>query len=174
VTGSAPRNEGAVRPRRPRGRPFRATLFLAAALCFFLPFGTVSCGDPVQVTGIELVTRSVPGAGIEHGEANFEQEVEDQGCVPAALAFGAALAGLALALWGARRGWTLGLSLFGLAALGVLRFFASGADKVQVEVGFIGALVCFGLATLEHLNAVIVDREKSSTTRVPPGALPRL
>jgi hypothetical protein len=151
-------------------------LFLAAALCFLLPFGTVSCEEePVHVTGIELATKSVPGTGrLEDGEPNFAQEVENRGFVPAALALASALLGFGLALAGARCRWTFGVALFGLAALAILRFVATDADTVRVEVGFIGALVCFGLAVLDDLNAAISFRERRSSARVPPGALPRL
>jgi hypothetical protein len=135
----------------------------------------VSCRDEtVQVTGVELMTKNVQGAGIKGGEPNFAQDVENRGFVPALLAFSAALLGLGLALAMARSGWTLGASLLALGALVILLLSSTDADRVRVEVGFIGAVVCFGLAVLEHLNALIVDREKSSTTRVPPGALPRL
>ena len=158
-----------------RARSLRVTLFLAATLCFFLPFGTVSCGDDrVHVTGMQLVTKSVPGAGLENGETNFAQDVEDEGYVPAAFTFGIALVGLALALVNARRGWTIAASLFGLVGLAVLRLVASDADTVRVEVGYIGALACFGLAILGDLNAIIFNREQRSPTRIPPGALPRL
>jgi hypothetical protein len=177
MTGRVTKSEGAVDPRRPPARPQRPVLYLAAALCFLLPFGTVSCEEkqPVDVTGIELATKSVPGTGrLEDGEPNFAQEVENRGFVPAALALAAALLGFGLALAGVRNRWTFGVALFGLAALGILRFVASDADTVRVEVGFIGALVCFGLAVLDDLNAAICSTEKRSSTRIPPGALPRL
>ena len=176
MTGRVTKSEGAVDPRRPPARPQRPVLFLAAALCFLLPFGTVSCEEePVHATGIELATKSVPGTGrLDDGEPNFAQEVENRGFVPAALALAAALLGFGLALAGVRNRWTLGVALFGLAALGILRFVASDADTVRVEVGFIGALVCFGLAVLDDLNEAMCSRETSSSTRIPPGALPRL
>jgi hypothetical protein len=75
-----------------------AVLFAAAALCFLLPFGTVSCSgdDKVTVTGVELVTRTVPGAGATQGEPTLAQQVEDDGFVPAVVALVAVLLGLAL------------------------------------------------------------------------------
>src|SRR4051812_35965765 len=97
-------------------------VFGLIALCFLLPFGTVrSCDDSwdeteVRITGIQLVTHSVPratgawqseDAATNLGEdAAFTREVEKNLGLPAEIAFGAAIVGLVLGLLGvAGGGW---------------------------------------------------------------------
>src|SRR5262245_7364530 len=81
------------------GRVLCPALFAAAVMCFLLPFGTVSCSGEgeVHVTGVELVTRTVPNARKTAAGPNLAQQVEDEGSFWAFVALAALLLGLVLA-----------------------------------------------------------------------------
>ena len=172
MTGVATHAEGAVRPRRPfAGSRRRAILFALAALCFFLPFGTVSCGDEkVQVTGVQLVSQNVPGAQEEppYGK-NLAQEVEDEGFAKSAIALWILLMGLALAAWRPQAiGKTFLVTLCGILALLSLPATAIAllAD-VTLGPGYVAALG-IELWVAGDCLVLLVRRRRGSP---PPGVL---
>lgn len=125
----------AVSPRAGGGvatgsRSLTATLFAVCLLAFLLPFGTVSCGEPVSFTGLELVTASVTGE-----DAELVREIEGQGIVLALAVVVAALLGLCLALAGlSGQGWS---ALAGLVALLLLPWVAAlGLADFRIQAGF--------------------------------------
>lgn len=157
-----------------------AALFAAAALCFLLPFGTVSCsGDgTVKVTGAELVTRTVPGAGATQGEPTLAQQVEDDGFVPAVVALVAVLLGFALVVTRPEAiGKAFVITLVGIVALLCLPGTAvlELAD-FTLGAGFVLALVLELL--LACVWVILLRRRRSDRAWtepiLPPGAVPRL
>src|SRR6185295_7071299 len=76
------------------------SLFALAALCFLLPFGTVSCdGAKTSFTGIQLVTHTVPQGGpIDEPDcsADLSTCIEHETSTAAGLALLAALVGVVL------------------------------------------------------------------------------
>jgi hypothetical protein len=101
-------------------------LFAVVALCFLLPFATVSCdGASTSFTGIQLVTHTVPrGGSVSEApdcSADISVCVEHDGSAAAEIAFAAVLIGLVLGVLGIRRGpgWCV---LAGLVTLGYLPF----------------------------------------------------
>jgi hypothetical protein len=187
VTGSAPQSDGAVSPHRPfPGAGRRLLLFAVAALCFLLPFGTVSCGgEKVEVTGFQLVTRSVPNAGVddEFGQPNLAQEVEDAAFVHALIALAAVLVGFALAGWAPTAiGRAFLVSLGAIIALLSLPVRA-GAELVDFTLGpgFVFALAAELWLAGDLLHALVRRRwprkQRSARTsrrrsHLPPGAVP--
>jgi hypothetical protein len=121
--------------------------FAVVLASFLLPFGTVGCDEErVRVTGVDLVTFSVPGAGLERdGDPNLAQEVENGGGAFALVALACAAAGLVLAAAGA--GWWGLLSGVGVVALLALpeRAAAELAD-VWLHSGFVLAVLGFAVA----------------------------
>ena len=116
------------------------TVFSAALLAFLLPFGTVSCGSPIKVTGLELATFQVQGDDDE-----FAEEVEGHGSIVALLALVSAAAGFALAAAG--RGWRGVVSVVGLTALLLLPLIAvSELADLWLHEGFVLAVVSFSAA----------------------------
>ena len=75
-----------------------STLFAAALLAFLLPFATVSCGEPVTFTGLELATGRVADDAPSAGQREFGDEIESNGTVLALIALVASAVGLVLAL----------------------------------------------------------------------------
>ena len=143
------------------------TLYAAVALSFLLPFGTVSCdSDHVTVTGMQLVTRSVPGAGSDDVGPNLAQQVEDGGAAPAVLCLVAVLSALGLA-WTRHLGWRFVAALSALLLLLWLpvKAAASLAD-VQLGVGFL-----LGASLLLVANGVEI-RRLVHRRRVRKGRLP--
>ena len=74
-------------------RSLAVALFAAALLAFLLPFGTVSCGEPVTFTGLELATSTVHG-----DDEALVDDIEGQGAFFAILAAISVLAGAGLCL----------------------------------------------------------------------------
>jgi len=134
--------------------------FAVVLFAFLLPFGTVSCGEPVRVTGAELATFRVPGAGADAGgEPNFAQQVEDQGSVLALVALLCAAAGLALAAFG--KGWWGLASAAGLGALILLPLNAAASlADVWLDVGFV--LAAIGFTTAGCLRALARARRRAA------------
>ena len=155
-------------------------LFAAIALCFLLPFGTVSCSgdDKVTVTGVELVTRTVPGAGATHGEPTLAQQVEDDGFVPAAVALVAVLLGLALVVTRPQAiGKAFLITLVGIVAL----LWLPGTAMLELAdftlgPGFVLALVLELLLACVCVILLLRRRTDGVWTEpiLPPGAVPRL
>jgi hypothetical protein len=173
-----------VRPHRPFTRSRRrAILFAVAALCFFLPFGTVSCGDEkVHVTGVQFVSQTVPGAHEEppYGR-NLAQEVEDEGFTKAGIALLALLVGLALAAWRPQAiGKAFLVTLCGILALLSLPATAIAllAD-VTLGPGYVAALGIELWVAGDCLVLLVRRRRGSAPPGVPrarpilpPGAVP--
>ena len=157
-----------------------AVLFAAAALCFLLPFGTVSCSgdDKVTVTGVELVTRTVPGAAATQGEPTLAQQVEDDGFVPAVVALVAVLFGLVLVV---TRPEAIGKAfLITLVAIVALLWLPGTAMLELADFtlgpGFVLALVLELLLTCVCVILLLRRRTGRVWTEaiLPPGAVPRL
>ena len=132
------------------------TVFALVALAFLLPFATVSGGSArTALTGIQLVTRTVPHGGrpgtSETGCA-FNTEigrcVERQAAWVAELALAAALLGLALGLLGIQRGpgWCAAVGVVTMAFL----YLTSGYAGVDVHSGYVSILLLFVWAGLLH------------------------
>ena len=161
-------DENPIAPRLPRslggsaagaGRLTVSALFAAALLAFLLPFGTVSCGTPVTFTGLELATANVAG--------DDEYVVDEANGTPALVAAVAALsavAGLLLALAGARGQGTS--ALVGLLALLLLPWM-TGLAEFQVHVGF--DLAVAALATVVAWRArLLIGRRRAARLRIWP------
>jgi len=134
-------------------RGLTATLFAAALLAFLLPFGTVSCGEPVTFTGLELATGTV------HGEDDsIVADLNSQGRPLALIAGISALVGGALAVAG-RRGQG-SAALIGLLALALMPLRALlqplGAPDFTVRVGYVTA--CGSLAALVGIRSRLLLR----------------
>ena len=177
MTDGTPQNEGAVRPRRPYAgsRRRHVILFAVAALCFFLPFGTVSCGgdEKVEVTGVQLVSRTVPDAHEELGEPNLAQQVEDGAFALATIALLAVLAGLGLA---ARAPAAIGNTF--LVALGGILALLSLPAKAVLELadvtlgpGYVAALAIELWLAADCL--VLLVRRRRGRLRPAHGPRPR-
>src|ERR687888_2256848 len=85
------------------------TLFALIALCFFLPFATVSCDNArTSFTGVQLVTKTVPKGGkVDEAPdcaADLSVCVEKEASRTGRLALFGALAGLLLGLFGVIKG----------------------------------------------------------------------
>lgn len=127
--------------------------FALVLVSFLFPFGTVGCdGERVRVTGVDLVTFSVPGAGLDRdGDPNLAQEVESGGGAFALVALVCAAAGLVLAAAGA--GWWGLLSGLGVAALLALPYrAASELADVWLHSGFVLAVFGFAVAGVTGLE----------------------
>jgi hypothetical protein len=155
-------------------------LFAAAALSFLLPFGTVSCSgdDKVAVTGVELVSRTVPEARESLEGPNLAQQVEEEGFIPAVVALAAVLLGLALAaIWPEALGAALLLSVIGIVALLWLPGTAM-VDMADVTLGpgFVLAFVLELVLARIYVIQLLRGRTGRVSTQVilPPGAVPRL
>ena len=132
------------------------TLFGAALLAFLLPFATVSCGDPVTFTGLELATATVADDTSTFAEREFAADVESNGTLVALLALGAVATGLVLAACGVR-GWGAS-AIVGLLALLLLPWVAaSGLADFAVHEGYV-----FSAAAL---TAVVVRRRVAAVRR---------
>ena len=132
-------------------RRLTGTLFAVALLAFLLPFGTVSCGEPVSFTGAELATASVSGP-----DGEFVREVEGGGTLLAAVAAAAAVVGLALSIAG--RGGGLASGATSLIALLLLPWSAvSELADFEVGAGFelavTALLVIVGVRTAQTIRS---------------------
>ena len=142
------------------------SVFTLIALCFLLPFATVTfvsgCGEftdgQTSFTGIQLVTRTVPrGTGMadcrwraDGGGGRPDQCVEKEGATTAEVAFAAVIVGVVLGLLGiAGGGWC---ALVGLAAFLQL-LFTVGDFKPHVGYALaFGLLVWAGILHFRRLR----------------------
>jgi hypothetical protein len=113
-------------------RRLSPSLFALVALCFFLPFATVSCdGATTSFTGVQLVTHTVPAGGVVHEGSDCSADisvcVERDAATTGTVALAMALLGVLLGLLGIVRGpgW--------LAAVGAIALV-----KLQFAGGFLG------------------------------------
>jgi hypothetical protein len=145
------------------------TLFAAALLAFLLPFATISCGDPVTFTGLELATATVADDTHNFVERDFASEIESNGTVLALLALAAVATGLALAAVG-RRGWGAS-ALVGLIALLLLPWVAaSGLADFAVHEGYVFAAAAL-TAVVGRRRVAAVRRRRRHGIRVWPALL---
>jgi len=131
------------------------TLFALIALCFLLPFATVSCDNAeTTFTGVQLVTRTVPrGGGLDEADCatDISTCVEKKGSGPATLALVSVLVGFALSVLGVEKGsgWCGGVALLSLLWLSG-QIFSVSAD-VTPHAGFGLALLFATWATFLHM-----------------------
>jgi hypothetical protein len=151
-------------------RWFSPSLFALAALCFLLPFATVSCDDAsTAFTGVQLVTHTVPRGGVLDEGPDCSRDisvcVERSASNTATVALAAALLGLALGAIGFVRGpgW---FAAVGVAALVRLQFAGGflGPD-IYFHAGYQLTLLLFTYAGGLHL--------RRAWRRVHPRRLPR-
>ena len=135
--------------RRSNARLGAVTLLAAALLAFLLPFATVSCGDPVTFTGLELATATVADDMHSTTEREFAAEIESNGTLLALLALAAVATGFGAAAFGVRG---VGVSaLVGLLALLLLPWVAGAAwAHFAVHEGY--------LFSVAALTTVVVRR----------------
>jgi hypothetical protein len=111
------------------------TLFALIALCFLLPFATVSCDKAsTSFTGVQLVTRTVPQGGVLDEAPDCSSDisacVERESSLTAELALGLSLVGLVLGLFGVVKGpgWVASATLGALVTLALEPFDTLGPD----------------------------------------------
>ena len=162
-------------------RRLRPALFAATALCFLLPFGTVSCAGEhkVEVTGVDLVSRTVPQARETPDGPNLAQQVEDGAFVKAVFALVAVILGLVLSTARPQAiGKTLVITLAGIVALLSLPATAILAlANVTLGPGFVGVLAIEVLLVILHVALLKHRRRRASSSSVvvlPRGAVPRV
>jgi hypothetical protein len=160
-----------VRPGRPSKPGLRPALFVLVALCFLLPFGSVSCGgETVEATGIQLASRTVPGTGVDPdvGGPNLAQEVEDKAFVQALLALLAPALGLLLSIWRPQAiGRAFLVTLAGIAALLSLPVTAiAELADIALGPGFVFALALEVWLAVHYLISL-------ARRRWPPAQRPR-
>lgn len=148
------------------------SLFGLIAVCFVLPFATVSCDDAsTTFTGIQLVTHTVPRGGVVNEapdcSADISVCVEHTSAPTATLAFVAALLGLALGALGIVRGpgWCAAVSFGSLLVL-PMEGGAFGPD-VNMRVGWVLALLLAAFAGCMHARWAWRRRRRRRAGRVP-------
>jgi hypothetical protein len=133
------------------------TLFGLIAVCFLLPFATVSCDNAsTTFTGVQLVTHTVPRGGVLDEAPDCSTDisvcVERETAPTATIVLAAALVGLFLGLLGVVRGpgWCAAV---GLGALLVLPFEGPflGPD-VTMHDGWDLAVTVSGVACCLHIR----------------------
>jgi ABC-type glycerol-3-phosphate transport system permease component len=145
------------------------SLLALIALCFLLPFATVSCDDArTTFTGAQLVTRTVPAGGMvnEGGDcsADLSRCVQDRSSLPATVALVAALVGLVLGFVGITKGsgWCAALGIGALLWLVEPALEPLGPD-VRLHAGYDLALLLFiGVGGL-RLRAIRHQRRRRRT-----------
>jgi hypothetical protein len=132
------------------------TVFALVALCFVLPFATVSCDKArTSFTGIQLVTRTVPHGGqVDEGSdcsADLSTCVEQHASFPAEIALLAALLGCALGLLAVQKGpgWCAGVA--SVAMLDLVWQTVGTFANVTYHPGLDGALALSAWAAVVHL-----------------------
>lgn len=148
--------------RTPRRRLTSVTLFVAAALAFLLPFGTVSCdADEVSFTGIELATYQVDA---DSSSADLRGDVESEAGWLALIALAASLTGVLFAAAG-RRGGGICASV-GLLAMQLLLFSGvASLATVHVRAGYWLALVTLAAVSV-HLLAVRLNERRRQRAKL--------
>jgi hypothetical protein len=150
------------------------SLFALIAVCFLLPFATVSCDDAsTTFTGVQLVTNTVPRGGVL-GEApdcatDISVCVEREAAPTATIALAAALVGLILGVLGVVRGpgWCATVAFGALLVLPFEGPFLFGPD-VTMHDGWVLALSLSGVAGCVHIRRA---RRRRRPRRQPRGPL---
>lgn len=132
------------------------SLFALIALCFLLPFATVSCDDATTTfTGAQLVTHTVPPGGVLYEAPDCSNDisvcVERNASTTATIALLAALIGLALGVLGVGRGpgWCAAV---GFAALLTLPFRGLVGPDVRMHSGWTLALCLSAFTGCVHIR----------------------
>jgi hypothetical protein len=132
------------------------TLFALIALCFLLPFATVSCDNArTSFTGVQLVTETVPKGGkVDEApdcDADLSVCVEKEASRTGQIALVAALVGLLLGLLGVIKGpgWFASLT-FGALVVLALEPFGIFGPHVTLRAGMKLALVLSAWAAALH------------------------
>jgi hypothetical protein len=126
------------------------TLFAVIALCFLLPFATVSCSEAeTTFTGYQLATWTVPEGGTV-GDRDISAQVEDKGSVLAVLILAAAALGLVAGVLRLPRGegWcaAVGLAL----TLALLYQLVTSMASATIYEGYTFTLLLFVWAAVLH------------------------
>ena len=155
--------------RRSQIRRFLSpTLFALIGLCFFLSFATVSCdGQTTKVTGVQLVTQTVPAGGPIHEEdcsADLAQCVESRASAEATLALLAAALGSLLAAFGASKGvgWCAAGGLVATLLLSNIFGFA----EIRFHSGYVATLLLFLVLSLGYGARPAIRRFMDAETTV--------
>jgi len=132
------------------------TLFALIALCFFLPFATVSCDSArTSFTGVQLVTHTVPKGGrVDEAPdcaADLSTCVEHEASFTAAVALLSAIVGLLLGLFAVSKGpgWFASVTFGALVTLALEPFDLFGPD-VTLHAGMELALLLSAWAVALH------------------------
>ena len=133
------------------------SLFALIALCFFLPFATVSCDDATtSFTGVQLVTRTVPAGGVLHEGPDCSKDisvcVERSASTTATVALAMALLGVLLGLLGIARGpgWSAAIGTIALFSL----VFSGGifGPDIYFHSGYYISLLLFAFVGCLHIR----------------------
>ncbi|HEX6724407.1 MAG TPA: hypothetical protein VF073_04115 [Gaiella sp.] len=162
----SPLAPGSARASASQSRLAVSTLFAAALLAFLFPFATVSCGDPVTFTGIELATARVADDTPTADQREFADEIESNGTVLALVALAAIALGLGLAV-AQVRGFGLA-ALVGLGALLLLPWSAAFAlADFQVHGGYVLAVGATAGVVSIRRGAAVRRRHREGRRRWP-------
>jgi hypothetical protein len=133
------------------------SLFALVALCFFLPFATVSCDDATtSFTGVQLVTHTVPAGGMVHEGSDCSSDisvcVERDAATTATVALGMAFLGVLLGVLGIARGPGWAAAVGGIALIKLQ--FAGGffGPDIYTHTGYQLAFLLFGFAWCLHIR----------------------
>jgi hypothetical protein len=134
------------------------SLFALVALCFFLPFATVSCdGATTSFTGVQLVTHTVPHGGFVHEGTDCSADIsvcaERDGAGTATVALAMALLGVLLGFLGIVRGpgWCAAIGAAALVKLSFAGGWFLGPD-IYFHSGYDLALLLFAVAWCLHIR----------------------
>ena len=126
------------------------TIFGLIALCFLLPFATVSCGSAeTTFTGVQLATWTVPDGGLVEGD-QLGALVEGKASILAAITLVLASLGLTLGMLGRRGGgWCASGGILALVAIAWQAFDFYGPEVTFLE-GYTSMLLLFLWAAVLH------------------------
>lgn len=132
------------------------TLFALIALCFLLPFATVSCDDAsTSFTGVQLVSHTVPKGGVLDEAPDCSTDistcVEREASLTAEVALALSLIGVVLGAYGVIKGpgWVASATLGALVTLALEPFDVLGPD-VTLRSGMQLALLLSVWVTALH------------------------
>jgi hypothetical protein len=148
------------------------SLFALIALCFLLPFATVSCDNAsTTFTGVQLVTHQVPRGGVldeaPDCSADISVCVEREAAPTATIALAAAFVGLLFGLLGVSRGpgWCAAVAVGTLLVLPFEGPFL-GPD-VTMHGGWVLALTLSAVAGCVHIRRAWRRRRSRRQPRGP-------
>jgi hypothetical protein len=149
------------------------SLFALVALCFCLPFATVSCDNATtSFTGVQLVTHTVPAGGAVHEGSDCSSDisvcVERDGATTATVALAMAFLGILLGLLGIARGpgWAAAVGAIALIKLQFAGGFIFGPD-IYTHSGYQLALLLFAFAWCLHVRRAYRRKRPRKTPQGP-------